>query len=327
MVNIGGGAYSGLDKNNPDTITYNIALWNRIPQPIGTTDGTTSDSSRVVITSYIVGGTGTATLDNADGTATFVDSASSATPVTYASRQYMDYPGLLAQNDTSPSEFFRFVFSPTVTSLKWRYLIWTRVQYQYGYVTVSPSSPPVLAPGQNSQFSGVVLNQLGKPLPDAITWSSSNAGIATVNSTGQVTAVAAGTATITATSTVNAQRIGTRTIIVDKAPEVTGTTPADGATSVASNSNIVITFSEPVIVSTNSFLLECPVSYDEPRPLTVSGSGTSTITIDPVVNLPEETCTVTVQASVVSDVDTYDGPDVMALDSAFSFHVGTMSER
>jgi hypothetical protein len=218
IVNTGGGAYSGGDKSNPDTMTYNLALLNLIPQPIGTTDGVTPDTSRLVITTFRLTSpqtTAAAQLDNADGTATFVDSLNGGSPTTYTNVGYMNYPGLLAQNDTSAPRHLRFVFSPSVTKMAFTYRIWTRVQSPNGYITVSPDTVPTLSPGATRTLTAAVYNAVGTVQADGVTWSSSDPAVATVDaSTGQVTAVAPGTATITATSMVNAQRTGTRTIVV-----------------------------------------------------------------------------------------------------------------
>ena len=78
---------------------------------------------------------------------------------------------------------------------------------------------------------------------------------------------------------------------------VLSTTPQDGDTPVAADADIMIFFSEAVNVSASSFLLECPVGEGE-LPFTVSGSGTSTVTIDPDADLPElALCTVTSRAA------------------------------
>lgn len=323
LVNTGGGSYSGSDKSNPDTMTYNMAVLNLIPQPIGTTDGVTSDTSRLVITKYTLTSpqtTATAQLDNPDGTATFVDSLNGGSPITYTNRPYMDYPGLLAQNDTSSSRFLRFVFSPSVTAMKFTYRIWTRVQYLYGYVTIAPGVPPVLGPGATTALTGTVYNQFGAVLADGITWSSSNSAVATVDaSTGQVTAVGQGTATITATSSVNAQRTGTRAVIVDAAPAVDSTAPADGTFNAAPGTAIVVYFSGAVSVSGGSFSLGCTSGS---QPFTISGSGTSKVTLYPISSLPTgDKCTATVLATGVSDVDANDGSDQLAENHSFWFVV------
>jgi len=105
---------------------------------------------------------------------------------------------------------------------------------------------------------------------------------------------------------------------VDAAPSVTSTSPADGADHVATNTNVVVNFSEPVTASGSSFTLECPTGT--PESFTVSGSPGSSITLDPTSSLPEGTvCAVKVIANQISDVDAVDPPDNMAADYSFSF--------
>jgi uncharacterized protein YjdB len=66
-------------------------------------------------------------------------------------------------------------------------------------VVVSPATA-TLKRGNKKQFSATAYDAAGKVITGrAVTWSSSNTGVATVSSTGIVTAVKAGTATITAT--------------------------------------------------------------------------------------------------------------------------------
>src|SRR5207237_67544 len=104
----------------------------------------------------------------------------------------------------------------------------------------------------------------------------------------------------------------------DTAPAVTTTSPANGATHVAVNTNITINFNEPVTFSTSSFSLECPSGTA--KTFSVSASGTSPTTLDPTSDLPASTtCTVTVLASGISDVDTGDPPDNLAANYVFSF--------
>jgi uncharacterized protein YjdB len=67
-------------------------------------------------------------------------------------------------------------------------------------VTVSLASPTI-GQGQTTQATATLTDAIGNVLTGrTITWSSSNSPVATVSSTGVVTAVAAGTANITATS-------------------------------------------------------------------------------------------------------------------------------
>ncbi|HVH69064.1 MAG TPA: Ig-like domain-containing protein [Gemmatimonadales bacterium] len=67
-------------------------------------------------------------------------------------------------------------------------------------VTVTPATAN-LQPGQTVQLTATPKDASGNPLTGrAVTWSSNNASVATVSSSGLVTAVAVGSATITATS-------------------------------------------------------------------------------------------------------------------------------
>jgi Bacterial Ig-like domain/Cadherin-like domain/Bacterial Ig domain len=113
----------------------------------------------------------------------------------------------------------------------------------------------------------------------------------------------------------------TFTFTIDGAPAVVPPpSPANGTINVAANTNIVITFNENVDVTTSSFTIKCPGPASEPY--AVTGTGTTTITLDPTGNLPEgQLCTVTVVANQVSDTDLVDPPDHMIADFTFSFGV------
>jgi methionine-rich copper-binding protein CopC len=102
----------------------------------------------------------------------------------------------------------------------------------------------------------------------------------------------------------------------DSAPAVTTTSPADGATDVSATANIVVDFTEPVSVGASSFTISCD---GNPQTFQVSGSGTSSITLDPDSDLPTAHCTVTAVAANISDVDTGDPPDHPAANTSFSF--------
>ncbi|HEY1365679.1 MAG TPA: lamin tail domain-containing protein [Gaiellaceae bacterium] len=100
----------------------------------------------------------------------------------------------------------------------------------------------------------------------------------------------------------------------DAAPAVTATSPADGA---AVDANVAVTFSEPVTVSGSWFTISCTKSGSHDA--TVSG-GPTTFTLDPTADfVTAESCTVTVVAAGVSDVDTNDPPDHPTADSSFTF--------
>jgi hypothetical protein len=311
------------DNTGEDTANYTVRIGNATPQPLGTTDGTTLAAGGIrlffkdgptVVTS--TGGAASIRLETPDGTATFTNQNGSST---FTDRAYFQYNEVLAPADTTDPRSMQFIYSSNVTRFSFVYRVSAAAPYEHGWITIAPASLPILAPGETASLTGTVYNQVGQVQADGITWSSSNTAAATVNaSTGEVTAVDTGTATITATSTVNAQRTGSRNVIVDRFPTVSSTTPANSATAVLVTDSIVINFSEAVNVTGSAFTLECPVGSSQA--FTVSGNGTSTITLNPNADLPAATsCTVVVDGNEVTDVDTNDGPDMMPANYTFSF--------
>ena len=182
--------------------------------------------------------------------------------------------------------------------------------------------------GNNSGVTVTALLDNGGNVIDAtapFTGASAQAGTVTLNADGSFNYTSAvnfeGNDTFkyrlsdgTATDT------GTVTIKVDKPPSVTTTVPANSAINVAENANITVNFSESVNASVSSFQLECPTGTA--KTFTVSGSGTSAITLDPTVDLPPGViCSVTVLANQITDTDPNDPPDNMAANYPFSFGV------
>ncbi|HEY3232004.1 MAG TPA: ExeM/NucH family extracellular endonuclease, partial [Roseiflexaceae bacterium] len=105
--------------------------------------------------------------------------------------------------------------------------------------------------------------------------------------------------------------------VADTAPSVTGTSPSNGATGIAQNANIDITFSEPVAVTGSWFSISCANSGAHTATV---GGGLTTFTLNPDTDFAaSETCTVTVTANLVSDQDSNDPPDTMDADFIFSF--------
>ncbi len=109
------------------------------------------------------------------------------------------------------------------------------------------------------------------------------------------------------------------TVPLDSAPSVTSTTPANGANYVAINATITIRFSELVNLTASAVTLECPAG----TPVTFTGlpaSSVTSATLTPSAPLPNgTTCTVSVIADQVSDVDTDDPPDNMTANYVFTF--------
>jgi hypothetical protein len=90
----------------------------------------------------------------------------------------------------------------------------------------------------------------------------------------------------------------------ESAPFVSSTAPASGATNVAVNANVTITFNEPVSVAGAWFSIACAASG--PHPATSSG-GPTIFTLDPDTDFAQgERCTVSVEADAVTDQDAND---------------------
>ena len=82
-------------------------------------------------------------------------------------------------------------------------------------VTVAPASPLVFV-GATALLTATVAgtSSNGQAVSQAVTWSTSNANIATVDTTGLVRGIAAGTVTVQATSVADSTRSGTVTVTV-----------------------------------------------------------------------------------------------------------------
>jgi predicted extracellular nuclease len=120
-----------------------------------------------------------------------------------------------------------------------------------------------------------------------------------------------------ATDTFNG--LGTHSITSggDGAPSVASTNPANGATEVAANADITVNFSEPVAVAAGWYSISCASSGAHTA--TQSG-GPQSYTLNPDSDFAEgESCSVTVDASKVTDADTDDPPDQMTANHVFNF--------
>ncbi|KFL36020.1 hypothetical protein N788_05605 [Arenimonas donghaensis DSM 18148 = HO3-R19] len=101
----------------------------------------------------------------------------------------------------------------------------------------------------------------------------------------------------------------------DVAPTVTATTPADGSAAVPLDTQVTVSFSEPVSLQAGAIVLGCDTSGNVP--VVVSG-GPTVFTADPQSNLAGlEDCLVDVLANKVSDLD--GAPTPMAANHSFVF--------
>ena len=104
---------------------------------------------------------------------------------------------------------------------------------------------------------------------------------------------------------------------VENAPSVASTSPTNGATGVARNANVTISFNEAVNAADGWYSISCANSGSHTA--TQSG-GPQSFTLDPAADFAfSETCTVTVFAASVTDQDGLDPPDNMAANHVFSF--------
>ena len=103
----------------------------------------------------------------------------------------------------------------------------------------------------------------------------------------------------------------------DAAPQVASMDPINNATGVALNSDLSVTFSEPVDVTGDWFGLTCTTSGTHLG--TVTG-GSIIFTINPDTDFANsETCTLTINAANVTDQDSEDPPDSMVADYITGF--------
>jgi uncharacterized protein len=103
----------------------------------------------------------------------------------------------------------------------------------------------------------------------------------------------------------------------DQPPSVMSTTPADGATGVAVDASISVTFSEEVTPSGVWYTISCTTSG--PHTATAS-EGPVSFTLDPSSDFAgNESCTLRIVGSLVSDSDADDPPDTMTADHVVSF--------
>lgn len=101
----------------------------------------------------------------------------------------------------------------------------------------------------------------------------------------------------------------------DVPPSVSSTTPAHGATNVAHNTTLSVNFSEPVSFATGATTLECTTSGV--HAVTVPAGSTSYALSHTPAFAASETCTWTILASGVTDLD--GDPDNMVADHVITF--------
>ncbi|MDO9302541.1 MAG: ExeM/NucH family extracellular endonuclease [Anaerolineales bacterium] len=103
----------------------------------------------------------------------------------------------------------------------------------------------------------------------------------------------------------------------DAAPGVANTVPADGAANVPYDTNVSVTFTESVNVTSAWYSLTCTLSGSHTAIFT---GGPTTFTVDPDSNfISGDSCTFIVLANQVSDQDSNDPPDNMVANFTIGF--------
>ena len=180
--------------------SFDVTVQDTIPQPLGTTDGTTPDPAgvRVFFASgpTATSGSGTISVANASGVASY----------TGVNQPYFQYSGaklgadgILTTNEVSDTLNWQLNMPATVNTFTFTLYVSAEVPNPNGYIDVFGASN-VLA-GNTVAPRAVVRSALGDSLSAVVTWSSSDAATATVDSaSGVITGVSPGYANITAHS-------------------------------------------------------------------------------------------------------------------------------
>ena len=170
-------------------------------------------------------------------------------------------------------------------------------------VTLEPTTATLTTTGQTVTLSATVRDSEGAVVSSTLTWSSSATGVATVNSSGVVTAVADGTATITArtagvsaSATITVARQVTRVVVSPSAAtlDVGGTVALTASVEDASGTAI------PGAVPTWTSSVPAVATVSASGVVTALAGGMSTITA--TVGDASATATITVSSPLASIV-------------------------
>ena len=167
-------------------------------------------------------------------------------------------------------------------------------------VSVSPASLSLDLNGTNTGTLTATVNGTNNP-SQAVTWSSSNTGVATVSSSGVVTAKATGSVTITATSQEDGTKSGSCSVTVtDSTVHVTGVTLNKNSTTLTVGGNETLTAMVAPNNATNKNVTwsssNSSVASVSNGTITAKAAGNTTITVSTVDGNHTATCTVTVNA-------------------------------
>lgn len=161
-------------------------------------------------------------------------------------------------------------------------------------VAVTPTSAS-LTVGGTDQLSFMITPSGASPT--TVTWSSSNTAVATVSSSGLVTAVAAGAANVTATSTQTSPVIASNAVAITVTATSTSYLLEAVTTSYGTLSGLTFTGAAGIVLPTQSFYVETNLSLSVP--VSVS-SNASWLTVSPATGNTQITVVATVNTTSLS---------------------------
>ncbi|MBB4638750.1 Ig-like domain-containing protein [Longimicrobium terrae] len=173
--------------------SFDATVQNLLMQSLGTTNGTTLDPEAIKVFFHqgpTSTGAGSVSVFNATGSDDF----------TGENQPYFQYDEVLSQNEVSPAKNWQFQVSGGATGFVFKVYVRAQVQYPEGFITLARSRDTLVA-SDTVKVSATVYNVVNNPEANqSVTWSSSNTGVATVDASGVITAVAPGSTLISAVS-------------------------------------------------------------------------------------------------------------------------------
>lgn len=181
--------------------SFTVTIRNLIPQPMGTTNPVTlaQDPNGVRIFFHqlpaATAGSGSVTVANADGTATF----------TAADQPYFQYNTVLEQYEQSAPKTWEIAMPPSVAAFDFVLYVSAPVPYPDGYVEIVGTANA--RAGAERKLRAWSRSAVGNVDSAAVfTFAESDPLLAVANDTGLVRAYRAGTVTITATDNARPER-------------------------------------------------------------------------------------------------------------------------
>jgi hypothetical protein len=170
--------------------TFDATVRNLIPQPLGTTDGSTPDPSGVRV--FFASGPSVTS-----GTGSISVLGDGVVSITGPNQPYYQYSQVLPQFAVSSPRTWTLNMPNTVGTFTFTLYVWSQVEYPDGYIDVQVTS---IRPPNQKQVTYTVRNANGtiSPIQGPLNWSSSDPTRATIDNNGLITALRAGPTTITA---------------------------------------------------------------------------------------------------------------------------------